>query len=181
MSVSPRELRRPFEGSRLLNCLLNPEHPNGDNGCDHSEAADRPACHIGRAIRPWPLNHRVAPMVHDSLRYYFSPQGRSQGKARGSKRAVGKRVDFVAQVASQSAPLLTPVKCRVTNIHGAALWMRRNTRLNEGQIGKATFECNRAGGVGRKAWIPEPARDRAVAAKRKRRRLFPRARTALCT
>jgi hypothetical protein len=75
----------------------------------------------------------------DRLPYYFSLQVGLRRKLEvqgGNQRAVAKRVGFVAQVAKPVRPSLTPVKCRVTNIRGVALWMRRNIRLNEGQIGK---------------------------------------------
>ena len=45
----------------------DPEQPGDDRG-KHGYPADCPTRHIGRAVRLRPINHGVAPMVHDSLR-----------------------------------------------------------------------------------------------------------------
>src|SRR5262245_3823378 len=42
---------------------LNPEHPDGDDGADHGEAADGPAGEIGRAVDLGPVDHGVMPLV----------------------------------------------------------------------------------------------------------------------
>ena len=82
----------------------------------------------------------------------------------GSSALSAKRVDFVAQVAKPVRPSLTPAECRVSNIRGVALWMRRNTRSNEGQIGKphsnAIALMVQAASLGQRAIEPSPQNER---------------------
>ena len=46
---------------------LNSQDPNGDNGPEYGQSADRPACDVQPAIVLGLIDHRVMPMVHESL------------------------------------------------------------------------------------------------------------------
>ena len=46
---------------------LKPEHPDGNDGADHGDAADGPSREIGRTILIGPIDHGVIPVVHPRL------------------------------------------------------------------------------------------------------------------
>ena len=83
------KLRLPWLGqlpvaycSRRALAGLNPENPDRNNRPEHGEAGDCPARDVDRAIRFRSIDHRVAPVGHDSL--HIASVRRSPPAAQGS-------------------------------------------------------------------------------------------------
>lgn len=119
---------------------LDPEQPHGDDGRNYGDPADGPTRHIGRAVRLRPINHGVAPMVHDSLRGSSASRKLSpRADLKGSNSNRGQGASLAASLGAPTSPLVDCASLRPP----IALTRPYDRTHTEGLLLIAvTFHCN---------------------------------------